>query len=140
MSVVFKNFRSLESIMQSRNRVLTDFAKVADGALSAVSGVKGEVEGLVRAQIERILLDMDLVPREEFEVVKAMATKAREENEALSEKIAELEALMEHCGAKDMASKATPKKAAPRKRAAAKGKASTARRKPAAKSAAKKDA
>jgi len=125
--------------MQSRNRVLTDFAKVADGALSAVSGVKGEVEGLVRAQIERILLDMDLVPREEFEVVKAMATKAREENEALTKKIAELESLMDHCGAKAMAAEAAPKKAAPRKTAVAKGKTTTTRRKTAAKSAAKKD-
>jgi len=107
-----------EGVMQSRNRVLNDFAKVADGALSAFSGVKGEMEGLLRQQMERILLDMDLVPRDEFEAVRAMAVKAREENEALAKKIAELEALMDKCGAKPAAPASAPQKAAPRKTAA----------------------
>jgi len=103
--------------MQSRNRVLTDFAKVADGALSAFSGVKGEMEGVLRAQIERILIDMDLVPRDEFEAVKAMAAKARQENEALAKRVADMEALMEKCGAIPAEPKAATKKPAPRKTA-----------------------
>lgn len=107
--------------MQSRNRVLNDFAKVADGALSAFSGVKGEMEGLLRAQVERILIDMDLVPREEFDVVKAMAVKAREENEVLTKRLAEIEALMEKCGAITTDSpKAAPRKTTARRKAAPK--------------------
>jgi BMFP domain-containing protein YqiC len=54
--------------------------------------VRKEIESVVRAQAERVLRDLDVVQREEFEAVKAMAQKAREENERLKERIAELEA------------------------------------------------
>jgi BMFP domain-containing protein YqiC len=54
--------------------------------------MRREVETLMRAQGERILREMDLVQREEFEAVKAMAVKAREENERLAARVAELEA------------------------------------------------
>ena len=60
--------------------------------MSALGGVKEEVEARVRDQIARILDGMDLVRRDEFEAVKAMAAKAREENETLAQRIAELEA------------------------------------------------
>jgi len=73
------------------NRILDDLAKVAAGALSGVSGVKQEVESRLRRQFERILSGMDLVKREEFEVVKAMAAKARAEQEELAERLARLE-------------------------------------------------
>jgi BMFP domain-containing protein YqiC len=73
------------------NRILDDLAKVAAGALSGVSGVKQEMESRLRQQFERILSGMDLVKREEFEVVKDMARLAREENEALKARIAVLE-------------------------------------------------
>ena len=73
------------------NRILDDLAKVAAGALSGVSGVKQEVESRLRQQFERILSGMDLVKREEFEVVKAMAAKARAEQEELAERLARLE-------------------------------------------------
>ncbi|RED54302.1 accessory factor UbiK family protein [Aestuariispira insulae] len=77
--------------MQTRNRLLDDVARVANGATGVFSGLKGEVEGLVKDRLEKILVEMDLVPREEFEVVKAMAIKARAENEALLARIEALE-------------------------------------------------
>ena len=78
--------------MQTRNPILDDLARVATGAMSALGGVKEEVEARVRDQIARILDGMDLVRRDEFEAVKAMAAKAREENETLAQRIAALEA------------------------------------------------
>ena len=73
------------------NRILDDLAKVAAGALGGVAGVRQEVEAKLRHQFERILANMDLVSREEFEVVKAMAAKARMEQEALAARLATLE-------------------------------------------------
>jgi BMFP domain-containing protein YqiC len=78
--------------MQTRNPILDDLAKVATGAASAFSGLKGEVEARVRDQLARMLDGMHLPSREEFEVVKAMASRAREENDALRARVAELEA------------------------------------------------
>ena len=78
--------------MQSQNRLFDDLARVAGGAASAFSGVRGEIEARVRAQLERVLAGMDLVSREEFEAVKAMAAKARAEQEDLQRRLAELEA------------------------------------------------
>jgi BMFP domain-containing protein YqiC len=78
--------------MQINNRLLDDLARVASGALGVAAGVKGEVEALLRQRFERILTDMDLVGREEFEAVKAMAAKARAEQERLGEKLALIEA------------------------------------------------
>ena len=79
---------------QTNNRVLDELAKLMTDAAGAAQGVKREVETLMRAQGERILRDMDVVSREEFEAVKAMAAKAREENEALAVRLAALEAEM----------------------------------------------
>jgi BMFP domain-containing protein YqiC len=78
--------------MQTRNPILDDLAKVAAGAAGALSGVREEVEGRVRDQLAKILDGMNLPNREEFDVVRAMAVAAREENEALKARIAELEA------------------------------------------------
>ncbi|MCK7475254.1 MAG: accessory factor UbiK family protein [Rhodopseudomonas palustris] len=61
-------------------------------AAGAAQGVKREIETVVRTQAERVLRDLDLVKREEFEVVKDMAKLAREENDALKARIAALEA------------------------------------------------
>ncbi len=77
--------------MQTQNRFFDDMARVAAGAMGALSGVRGEIEARFRDQLERILAGMDLVSREEFEAVKAMAAKAREEQEVLLQRIAELE-------------------------------------------------
>jgi len=73
------------------NRILDDLARVAAGALGGVAGVRQEIEARLRQQFERILASMDVVSREEFEVVKAMATKARTEQEALAARLAHLE-------------------------------------------------
>ena len=78
--------------MQSNNRVLDDLAKVANGAVSTLVGMKGEAEALVRQQLERLLSEMDVAQRDEFEAVKAMAQKARTEQEKLDKRVAELEA------------------------------------------------
>ena len=76
---------------QTSNRFFDEIARLMNDAAGAASGVKREVETVVRSQAERILRDLDLVKREEFEAVKDMARLAREENEALSQRIAELE-------------------------------------------------
>ncbi len=81
--------------MQTQNRILDDLAKVASSAMGAAAGMRGEVEARIRVQFERILAQMDVVPREEFDVMKAVAVKAREESEDLAEKVAALEAGME---------------------------------------------
>jgi len=78
--------------MQSQNRIFDDIARVAGGAAGALSGVRGEIEARLRGQLERILAGMELVSREEFEAVKAMAAKARAEQEDLRRRLAELEA------------------------------------------------
>jgi len=77
--------------MQTQNRFLDDIARVAAGALGTLSGVKTEVETRLREQFEKVLAGMDLVSRDEFEAVKAMATKARSEQEDLVKRVAELE-------------------------------------------------
>jgi len=77
--------------MQSQNRFLDDLARVASGALGTLSGVRTEVETRLREQLERVLAGMDLVSRDEFEAVKAMAAKARSEQEDLAKRVAELE-------------------------------------------------
>ena len=74
------------------NRILDDLAKVAAGALGSLSGVRQEVEARLRQQFERVLANMDVVSREEFEAVKAMAAKARTEQELLAARLDALEA------------------------------------------------
>ena len=77
--------------MQTRAKIFDDLAKVAGGAASTLSGLKGEVESLVRQQVERFLLNVDMVPRDEFDAVQAMAAKARAGQEALETRVRELE-------------------------------------------------
>ncbi len=81
--------------MQTSNRILDDMAKVASGAVSAVTGLKGDSDNFLRRHVEKLLLEMDLVPREEFEAVKTMAAKARAEQEKLEARITELEAKLD---------------------------------------------
>ncbi len=76
---------------QTNNRFLDEIAKLMTDAAGAADGLKREVDTLMRAQGERFLRDMDVVQREEFEAVKAMAEKARAENERLEARIAALE-------------------------------------------------
>jgi BMFP domain-containing protein YqiC len=79
---------------QTQNRVLDEIARMFTNAAGAAQGVRQEVETLIRSQAERLVADLDLVPREEFEVVRAMASLAREENEALKARVAALEAAL----------------------------------------------
>lgn len=74
------------------NRILDDFAKLMTDAAGAAQGVRKEVETAFQAQVERWMNSMDLVKREEFDVVREMALKAREENEALQKRLEILEA------------------------------------------------
>jgi BMFP domain-containing protein YqiC len=94
---------------QNSNRILDELAKLMTDAAGAAQGVKREVEGAFRAQGERFLNSMDLVQREEFDAVMAMAQKARAENEMLSARVDALEAQL---GAGKTAAKPAPKKAA----------------------------
>jgi len=84
---------NMETIMtQYENRLLDDLAKVFTSAAGAAQGVRSEIETLFHSQAERLLADLDLVSREEFEVSQDMVRKAREENEALSARLDALEA------------------------------------------------
>ncbi|HUH83509.1 MAG TPA: accessory factor UbiK family protein [Stellaceae bacterium] len=78
--------------MANDNRLLDDLARVASSALGTLTGVRDEIESRMRDQFERILGRMNLVRREEFEAVQAMAAKARAEQEALEARVAALEA------------------------------------------------
>lgn len=77
---------------QTTNRFLDEFAKLMTDAAGAADGLRKEAETLFKSQGEKFLSEMDVVRREEFEAVKAMAAKAREENEKLEARIAVLEA------------------------------------------------
>ena len=87
---------------QTTGRFFDELGKLITDAAGAADGVRKEIEGIVRAQAERVLNGLDIVQREEFEAVKAMAQKAREENERLSERITALEAAI----AKSLSNKA----------------------------------
>ncbi len=100
--------------MQTDNKLIDDFSRLASSAVGALHGLRGEIEAAVRARIERKLGDLDLVSRDEFETVKAMAAKAREENEILQERIAALEAKMTR-PASGKRSAPAKKRAGPRK-------------------------
>ena len=85
----------------TQTRFFDELAKLMTNAAGAAQGVRREVDTLVQSQMERVLNNMELVKREEFEAVKAMAAKARDENEALSARIAALEAKLGSGGASD---------------------------------------
>jgi BMFP domain-containing protein YqiC len=78
--------------MQSDNRLFDDLSKLANGALGTLSGVGKEIEQLVKNRMEQFIGGLNMVRREEFDAVKAMADKARAENETLAARIATLEA------------------------------------------------
>jgi len=100
--------------MQTRSRIFDDLAKVAGGAVSTLGGIKAEIEVLVRQQIERLLVDADMVPRDEFDAVKAVAAKARSEQERLEKRVLALE--------KKLGLRAPAKKAKPQAKPKAKPK------------------
>ena len=77
---------------KSNGPFFDELARLMSDAAGVAQGVRREVETVVKTQIERMLSGMNVVTREEFEAVKEMAARAREENERLEKKIAELEA------------------------------------------------
>ena len=78
--------------MQTDNPLLDGLARLFTDAAGAAQSVRTEADTFVRQRLERLVADMDFVPREEFEAVKAMAAKARSENERLETRVAALEA------------------------------------------------
>lgn len=78
--------------MQTRNRILDDMSQLMTNAMGVAQGARAEAETAVKSLLDRWLAERDFVTREEFDAVRAMAQKAREENEALKARIAALEA------------------------------------------------
>lgn len=83
---------------QTSSRIFDEFARLANDAAGVASGVKREAETLMRAQAERILRELDVVTREEFDTVRDLAAAAREESERLAARVAELEARLADAG------------------------------------------
>ncbi|HEV3184939.1 MAG TPA: accessory factor UbiK family protein [Xanthobacteraceae bacterium] len=83
---------------QTSNRFFDEMARLMNDAAGVAQGVRREFDTLLRNQAERMLRDLDVVKREEFEAVKEMARLAREENEALAARIAALEAAIGKSG------------------------------------------
>ena len=78
--------------MQSRNKVLDDISQLMTNAMGVAQGAREEAETAMKSMIDRWLADRDFVTREEFDAARAMAQKAREENDALRARIEALEA------------------------------------------------
>jgi hypothetical protein len=107
----------MEALMQTENRLFDDLARVASGAINTLGGLREEIELRVKERLERLASEMDLVSREEFDAVKAMAAKARADQEALLARIASLERTVD--GLEKRATTVSPapaKSAAPRKK------------------------
>jgi BMFP domain-containing protein YqiC len=81
--------------MQTDNPFLDGMARLFTDAAGAAQSLRNEFDTFARQRMEKLVADMNLVPREEFEAVKAMAAKARSENESLAARIAALEALVQ---------------------------------------------
>ena len=78
--------------MQTRSKVFDDISQLVTNAMGVAQGAREEAETAMKSMIDRWLADRDFVTREEFDAVRAMAQKAREENEALKARIAAIEA------------------------------------------------
>jgi len=81
----------MEKTMQTRNKIMDDISQLMTNAMGVAQGAKDEAETAMKGLMDRWLADRDFVTREEFDAVRAMAKKAREENEALSVRLAALE-------------------------------------------------
>jgi BMFP domain-containing protein YqiC len=81
-------------MVQTTNRFFDEVARLMNDAAGAAQGMRREVETVFRSQAERIMRELDLVRREDFEAVKEMARIAREDNEALKARVAALEAAL----------------------------------------------
>ncbi|MEO1108825.1 MAG: accessory factor UbiK family protein [Pseudomonadota bacterium] len=81
--------------MQTRNKILDDVSQLMTNAMGVAQGAREEAENAMKSMLDRWLADRDFVTREEFDAVRAMAQKAREENTALEARIAALEAKLD---------------------------------------------
>ncbi|WP_299077259.1 accessory factor UbiK family protein [uncultured Ruegeria sp.] len=81
--------------MQTRNKILDDVSQLMTNAMGVAQGAREEAENAMKSMVDRWLADRDFVTREEFDAVRAMAQKAREENAALEARIATLEAKLD---------------------------------------------
>ena len=99
--------------MQTENRLFDDLARMANGAINTLSGVREEIESRLRERVERWLAEMDMVPREEFEAIKELAQKARAEQEDLTAKVAALEQKIAAMSAASDTAAQSPKKQPP---------------------------
>ncbi|MDR1827531.1 MAG: accessory factor UbiK family protein [Methylobacteriaceae bacterium] len=81
--------------MANNPNILEDLSRLATDALGAAQGVRKDIETMVRAQVEKIVKDLDIASREEAEVAKELAAKAVEENKALAARLLELEQRVE---------------------------------------------
>ncbi|MCX7567004.1 accessory factor UbiK family protein [Sulfitobacter sp. F26169L] len=77
--------------MQTRNKIFDDLSQIMTNAMGVAQGAKDEAENALKSMMDRWLADRDFVTREEFDAVRAMAQKAREENEALKARLDTLE-------------------------------------------------
>ena len=93
---------------QTQNRFFDEIARLMNDAAGVASGVRREVDTLVRTQAERIMRELDLVRREDFEAVKEMARLAREDNEALQARVAALEARLKPAGSEPLVTPPPP--------------------------------
>ena len=97
---------------QTSNRFFDEVARLMNDAAGVATGVRREFDTVMKTQAERILRDLDVVQREEFEAVKEMARLAREENEELKARIAALEAKVAGPAAAGAAKRASAKPSA----------------------------
>jgi BMFP domain-containing protein YqiC len=77
--------------MQTRNKIMDDISQLMTNAMGVAQGAREEAETAMKSMMDRWLADRDLVTREEFDAVRAMAQKAREENEVLASRLDALE-------------------------------------------------
>lgn len=96
--------------MQSENPLIADFVKVANSAAGTFAGMTREARESARERVKEAMGGMDFVSREEFDTVKMMASKAREENEALAKRLDALEAQLNKAPAKKAALRKAPAK------------------------------
>lgn len=91
--------------MQTRNKILDDLSQLMTNAMGVAQGAKDEASNAMKSMLDRWLADRDFVTREEFDAVRAMAQKAREENEALSKRLDALEGTKKPAAKKPAAAK-----------------------------------
>jgi hypothetical protein len=78
--------------MQTKNKLLDDLSQLMSNAMGIAQGARDEAQTALKGLVDRLLADRDLVTREEFEAVRSMVVRAREENDALAARLAALEA------------------------------------------------